>query len=116
MKLRIVAIVAIVSAISGTALSAYALGQRNVNVNATASAEAESYGACPGGSVEDKRRTYPCVAFDGRYLLLFTERYKATEFTDCASEDGPAPCVWDTALRGNGTAGSGISRFVIIRD
>lgn len=136
MKLRISAIVAIALAIGGGAVSAYALGQRSGNasvasvvsgavsvaVDAARAADTESYEPCT--DMRTLGTTFPCVWTDSYltdkpdalWFLASDSESQPTEFQPCATEDGPAPCVWDTVTRGNGTAGPGVSRFVIIRD
>jgi hypothetical protein len=32
----------------------------------------------------------------------------------CVTEDGPAPCVWDSVTQGNGTSGAGTERYVLV--
>lgn len=73
---------------------------------------AESYERC----AVEVSRTYPCVDQDGATLALHVSELRAIDFVDCVTEDGPAPCVWDTATHGNGTAGVGVARYVVIRN
>jgi hypothetical protein len=64
----------------------------------------------------------PCVVLslvdgtDGYELIqrISDGSLASVPFMACASEDGPAPCVWDTR-RGNGSAGPGVAQFVVIR-
>ena len=83
-------------------------------------ASAESYDLC---TVEPDYGNAPCVVLslvDGKdgYTWVSKDSAGVLAFVDmlpCASDDGPAPCVWDTR-RGNGQAHVTMRRFVMIRD
>ena len=60
-------------------------------------------------SLNDGADGYTWVAVDSSGALV------SVPMAACASDDGPAPCVWDTT-RGDGRAGPGINRYVMIRD
>jgi len=85
----------------------------------TADAAPESHPLCAS---DPDYSNAPCVVLslvdghDGYELIqrISDGSLASVPFTACASEDGPAPCVWDTR-RGNGTAGPGVAQFVVIR-
>jgi hypothetical protein len=85
----------------------------------TADAAPESHPLCAS---DPDYSNAPCVVLslvDGHDGYELVQRISdgslaSVPFAACASEDGPAPCVWDTA-RGNGTAGPGVEQFVVIR-
>jgi hypothetical protein len=60
-------------------------------------------------SLVDGHDGYTWVSKDSAGTLAFVD------MLPCASDDGPAPCVWDTE-RGNGRAGPQVKRYVMIRD
>lgn len=97
----------------------------SVSPSASATVKVESYPACredAAGNVVGA----PCVwdnSADGYrlYTLVRGDIDGASlgeDFPDCRTEDdtrGSLGCVWDTATRGNGQAGPGVSRFLVNR-
>lgn len=83
----------------------------------------ESYAACAGWG-----EPAPCISTDvtgTRYSLWLadvTRPYSplVQQMPPCAAEDGHGSavlgCVWDSQTRGDGTAGHGVKRFIVIRD
>lgn len=80
----------------------------------------ESYDLCTS---DPDYGNAPCVVLslvDGRdaYTWVAVAKTGDLVFVDmlpCASDDGPAPCVWDTR-HGNTSAGPNVRQFVMVRD
>lgn len=76
----------------------------------------ESYALC-----DPERLAANCVVVADRDNLVWLTRaangeYVAVHMAACESDDGPAPCIWDSRGRGDGSSDPGLSRFLVIRD
>jgi hypothetical protein len=82
----------------------------------------ESYDECGSASHAASQSREPvavadatCVQPDAGLYWVVPPLNPAVPFAPCATEDGPAPCVWDAVSRGDGRPGPGVRRFIVLR-